>query len=344
MIIEDDRPDLIEHARQEKATNVTKIDISSPKAAEIAVNPLEPTIFHERWWLDIATDGRCKFSEVVEKGKVVGRMPYVLKENRKLSIIDMPPLTHFLGPATVDGKAKENTRFLRRLDITRALIEQLPKVSSTYIKCHRGVSDILAFQNQAFRSSVQFTHEISPQPIQDVWAGMRDKGRNGIRIARNSLTVYRDVTSDEFIQAYGRNLESLGHKNYMNMSLAARIIESTLVRSRGMLVGARNAKGELLAAIFCVWDHGSYYYLMSTRTIDAHRGATSLLLWEAISDAMQKGLIFDFDGIVDEGSARLAANFSGTVAPRYIGTRETRGMHIMRALQSVRQLPNFFCR
>lgn len=344
MIIEDDRPNIIEYARQENATNVLHAIIPSSEATSNAANPLEPTIFHERWWLDIATDGRCKFSEVMEKGKVVGRMPYVLKENRKLSIIDMPPLTHFLGPATVDGRAKENTRFLRRLDITRALVEQLPRVSSTYIKCHRGVSDILAFQNQAFRSSVQFTHEILPRSVDEVWAGMRDKGRNGIRIARNSLTVCSKLTSKEFVDAYKRNLDSLGQRNYVDMSLAARIIEATLARSRGMLFGARNAKGELLAAIFCVWDHGSYYYLMSTRTIDAHRGATSLLLWEAISDAMHKGLIFDFDGIVDEGSARLAANFSGRVAPRYIGTRETRGMHIMRALQSVRQLPNFFCR
>ena len=344
MMIEDDSTNVVEQERQVAVINVAKITSPSHLIWASTFEPLEPTIFHERWWLDIATDGRCKYSEVVEKGKVVGRLPYVLKKNNKFSIIDMPPLTHFLGPATVDGKAKENTRFLRRLDITRALIEQLPKVSSTYIKCHRGVSDILAFQNQGFRSSVQFTHEILPQSADDVWAGMRDKGRNGIRIARNSLTVCRDLTSKEFIHLYRRNLESLGNKNYLDMRLVVGIIEATLIRSRGMLLGARNAAGELVAAIFCVWDRGSYYYLMSTRTIDAHRGATSLLLWEAISDAMQKGILFDFDGIVDEGGARLAANFSGTVAPRYIGTRETRGMHLLRGFQSIRQLPNFFCR
>ncbi|WP_075359751.1 hypothetical protein [Caballeronia sordidicola] len=182
MIIEDDLPITIEHGRRKKVSTVLKPTVPFLEAAPKALDPLEPTIFHEGWWLNVATDSRCRFSEVMEKGKIVGRMPYVLKENRKLSIIDMPPLTRFLGPATVDGKAKENTRFLRRLDITRALIEQLPKVSSTYIKCHRGVSDILAFQNQAFRSSVQFTHEISPQRVDEVWAGMRDKGRNGIRI------------------------------------------------------------------------------------------------------------------------------------------------------------------
>lgn len=298
-------------------------------------DPLEPTIFHERWWLDLATDGQCRFAEVSDKYRVVGRFPYFIRKRNGLSFLDLPPLTHFLGPAVAEGDGRDNRWFLRRLDVTRQLIEQIPKTSGCYIKCHRDVNDVLAFQNQAFRSSVQFTHEVPPAPIEHVWAGMRDKGRNGVRTAAKSLTIDHDIPAAEFIAFYGANLAARGHENVLDMGIAGRLIAATLARARGAIFGVRDPSGTLAAAIFCVWDTRSYYYLMSTRTESAHRGATSLLLWEAISEAMRRGLIFDFDGITSEGGARLAANFTSTVTPRYIATRESRAIHFWRALKVV---------
>jgi hypothetical protein len=58
---------------------------------------------------------------------------------------------------------------------------------------------------------------------------------------------------------------------------------------------------------------------------------------------MRRGLIFDFDGAINEGGARLAANFTATVTPRYIAIRESDAMRVLRALRSVRRKPNYFC-
>lgn len=320
-------------------------DISTPKNSTVrrTADRLEPTIFHERWWLDIATDGKCQFVEVVDNLRVIARLPYLAKRQHGFTLVHMPPLTHFLGPAIDDGGGKDNKRFLRRLDVARELIERLPPSSSCYIKCHRGATDILAFQNQGFRSAVQFTHEVHPQPVDAVWKGMRDKGRNGIRVARNFLNVDYDLTAMDFISFYNSNLESVGERNSLDMRVVGSLIEAALSKKRGALFGARDKAGHLTALIFCVWDGSSYYYLMATRTTTAHRGSISLLLWEAISDAMRRGLIFDFDGIINEGGARLAANFTPTVSPRYIATRESKAMRFWRAFQALRQEPNYFC-
>ena len=312
-------------------------------AAHQTDNPLEPTIFHESWWLDIATEGKCQFAEVVEKLKVIARLPYLARKQHGLTFVVMPPLTHFLGPAIVEGEGKDNKQFLRRLDVTRELIKQLPPTSSCSIKCHRDVTDVLAFQNQGFRSAVQFTHEIHPQSIDAVWKGMRDKGRNGIRQARDFLRLDYDLNANDFISFYNVNLDRLGLKNSIDMGLVSRLLGAALSKNRGALFGARDKAGKLASVIFCVWDDSSCYYLMSTRTNTAHRGATSLVLWEAISEAMRRGLIFDFDGIISEGSARLAANFAPTVAPRYIATRESKAMRFWRAFQAARREPNYFC-
>jgi len=46
-----------------------------------------------------------------------------------------------------------------------------------------------------------------------------------------------------------------------------------------------------------------------------------LVLWEAIQDAAQRGLIFDFDGLVNKESFAFYAGFGGMLCPRYVVTR-----------------------
>src|SRR5260370_4211739 len=175
-----------------------------------------------------------------------------------------------------------------------------------------------------------------------VWKGMRDKGRNCIRLARDFLRLDYDLNANDFISFYNVNLDRLGLKNSIDMGLVSRLLGAALSKNRGALFGARDKAGKLASVIFCVWDDSSYYYLMSIRTDTAHRGATSLVLWEAISEAMRRGLIFVFDGIISDGSARLAANFAPTVAPRYIATRESKAMRRSRPLQPARPTPQYF--
>lgn len=311
----------------------------------MSIGSLEPTLFHETWWLEAAAGGLVETARVVRNGKIIAQLPYYKRKHGfGLTSIDLPPLTHFLGPTILVRDSSEKNAFLERLDITRALIEQLPEVSEIYIKCHRGVSDVIAFQSCGFRSAVQFTHEIGPQDIGAVWAGMRDKGRNAVRKAGALYTVDQDVAVAEFLAFFMNNLRIRGRKSEQHPDRLQQIIAAAKARGRGSVKGARDETGTLGAAIFCAWDEGSYYYIMSTRTMNSHRGAISLLIWEGICDAMRRQLIFDFDGIPDEGSARLAANFSTTITPRYVAIRETKLMRIIRAVNALFVRPRFFWR
>jgi hypothetical protein len=44
-------------------------------------------------------------------GKTVGKLTYLLTRRKGLSHIIMPTLTHFLGPALLEGEGSANTRF-----------------------------------------------------------------------------------------------------------------------------------------------------------------------------------------------------------------------------------------
>lgn len=280
---------------------------------------LAPTIFHEDWWLTAATDGAYRAVEVKENGRVVARFPYLLRHYMGLPFHVMPPLTHFLGPAVHAREDNERTRFFHRLNLTRQLIDALPPSKILKIKCSGYMPDAVPFQEKGFKTSVQFTFEIVPQTEESIWQNLRSPRRTIIRGAmKNGLTVevYQDV--EGFLSFYKKNLTARNETSFVDLRICRSLIAASLERQRGRILVARDALGRICAAIFYVWDSKVAYYLMTSRALDSHSGAVSLLAWSAIKECASRGLIFDFDGLFNKGSVPFLTGFGAQVRPRYI--------------------------
>ena len=282
---------------------------------------LNPTVFHQSWWLDAVTQGRYSVAEVSAGGKIVGRLPYLVRNRFGLQGIWTPPLTYFLGPGIDEGEGSPNNRFLKRMEITRELIGKLPRSSWQCIRCHAGISDMIAFQKQRFRTYVQFTHEIQPAPFESLWQQMRNKTRNVIRRAEEQFILEELDDTEEFIRAHEINLAAEGECDTLDLNACRRVVAAALERKQGRIIAARNQKNEIVAANFCAWDSKTSFYVLSTRRQDAGNGAASLLIWEAIQHAAMRGLIFDFAGLGTQGSVLLYSGFGAAVSPRYVAVR-----------------------
>lgn len=289
--------------------------------SEARINPLIPTIFHEDWWLEAATDGQFEVAEVAAGGRIVGRLPFHKTKRFGLTLIRMPELTYFLGPAIDEGEGSPNTRFLKRLHITRELLQRLPRASWQYLKCHRGVTEVIAFQGSGFRTYVQFTHELAPHPVSVLWRQMRNKTRNVIRRAGERFSVTELSDPFEFLRFFERNLGLEGQVKELDWTLCRKILCASLDRRRGRILAARDKQNQMVAANFCVWDEISSFYLMSTRSRDSGNTATALLIWEAIKESARQGLIFDFAGLGNKGSILLYSGFGARVCTRYAALR-----------------------
>lgn len=180
---------------------------------------LAPTIFHQGWWLDVATKGQFETVEVREDGRVVGRLPFWRNRRSGLQSCNMPPFTHFLGPAVDPGSGHHTARYLRQLSITAALVAKLPPVASFRQKMHRGVMDLLPFQAAGFDASVQFTYEILADAEAVAWDAMRDKTRNAIRNGEKFYTISWEFEPDAFIAFYRNNLAARGQKENVDLSI-----------------------------------------------------------------------------------------------------------------------------
>jgi hypothetical protein len=289
-------------------------------------DPLVPTVFHAPWWLDIVSGGAWQAAEVMANGRVVGRFPYVLgRMPLGHALCGMPPVTHFLGPAIDEGSGAPCNRALKRAQITRDLLERMPKASGFYQKLSRDVTDTLLFQERGFQTSVQFTFEIAPAPKPLLWRNMRDKTRNVIRRAMESYAVERCFDPEAFTAAYARHLRQRGLRNHYDTKLLARLCAAASARGQGQILVVRGPARDIAAGIFCVSDATSTYYLLTTRDEAAGNGAVALLLWQAIQESAARGLIFDFDGVGVNGSRLFFTGFGGEVRPRYIVSRFSLG-------------------
>ncbi len=283
-----------------------------------------PTVFHESWWLDAATPGAWDEVTVKEGDRTVGRLPYLLRPGRLGGAqCQMPDFCHFLGPAIDAGNGAPCNRTLRRDKILRELIDRLPPHGMFSQRMHRGLSDVLVFSEAGFQTFAQFTFEIAPDPPDRLWAAMRDKTRNVIRRAEERHEVSDTLSPEEFARFYTEQAAMTGGESYYPAEGMARVTSAAISRDRGRILAALTPDGSVSAAIFCVWDATSCYYLLSMRQHGADNGATSLLIWEAIRHAAARGLIFDFDGLFTRGNRVFFVGFGGTVRPRFQVERRT---------------------
>jgi hypothetical protein len=275
------------------------------------------SIFHERWWLDISTDGHWSAATVMRDGQVLGELPYYVVRKGVWRVSRLPPLTRSLGPV-VNPLGLDSARdFRRRLDVTSQLIEQLPNLDCFFQVFDHRVEDALAFALRGFMVSVRYTFHISPDcSAAQAWARMHSKIRNSIRSASKKLTAAQIDTPSEFLTFYERNLASRSRTNAYGTAIMRDLVNAFVDRKAGRLLGAYDSFGRLTGAIGLVWDRDTVYYLLSSRAQDSPSGAISLLIWTAIQEAIDRKLVFDLDGFSSVATFNFLSGFGGTLKQR----------------------------
>jgi hypothetical protein len=298
------------------------------------------SVFHENWWLSTATAGRFQETVAMRDNNVVGRLPFVEKKQGPFRVLRMPPFTHMLGPAVDAGEGKPQTQLIRRLSVTRSLIEQLPPYSYFHqaldpsLDNGLALADGLAFQDREFAVSPQYTFAVDcRRSLDEMWTGLYLKTRQHVRRAEKVYSVRTVEDPNLFIQFYLKNVKTRGRANYLDFTNFPALFSECRARECGRILGAFDHMDAPIAMTYLVWGHGTMYYLLSTRSFDTpDQGAISLLIWSAMKEARELALVLDLDGVYSSGTARFLSNFGGQIKQRLIINRSRMPY---RALQSV---------
>lgn len=253
---------------------------------------------------------------------MIARLPFVVKSTLGLTRIRMPAFTHVLGPEVPLHVGKPQTQFARRMSLVRELIDQMPQFDECKMVLN-SLPDGLAFQSRGFVVRVQYSFRIRPvRDPEHAWMAMNYRVRQNIRRAEEKfdIGVLEDVQN--FVKFYDANLKARGRSDTLPLANFPKLFHAATRRGAAELLCARWPDGSPAAMIFTVWDASAAYYLLSTRARHSEdNGSICLLLWTAIQRASRRGLVFDFDGVSNDGTAKFYSQFGGYLHTRLIAYR-----------------------
>ncbi len=279
------------------------------------------SIFHEPWWLEAATDGKWGVVEVKQGDDVIGEMPYMLERKGLWRISELPPLTRTLGPVIKPQRAGGSDReWCYRMEIADQLVSKLPPCAHFHqlMDTRMSEAEAIAFSLHGYDVSIGYTMEIPPERTEsEAWSALRRNTRNWVRRATERLTIREIASPDSFVDFYDSNLAIRKRNNVYGSTIMRRVLGEVRTRNAGVMLGAFDDNGMLVAETALVWDDRAVYYMLSSRRADAHGGAISLLIWEAARIAREKKLIFDLDGISTATILDFLSGFGGRLVTRY---------------------------
>lgn len=293
-------------------------------------------IFHEDWWLEALAPGNWREVTCGGGGNVSGYLRFVERREFGMKICEMPKITRFLGPVVLNKPEKVEARNRSARSIVAELLAAIDGYAHVQMTLDTEFNDLTPFLAAGFSVSVHPTLLLDcRQPIEKLWSGLRDKARNVIRRARDSLAI-KDITDvRQFAQFYQDNLD--GDQSYFDLSLLIPAFSAAHARNQCRIVAAADPAGATHAMVLFIWDDKYVHYFMSTRDKRvAHAGAVSLLLWTGIEFAHGKGLHFDFDGGLEEESRfKFMQAFGGDLANRYEVRRTTAAFQAQRQVRRI---------
>jgi hypothetical protein len=298
---------------------------------------MRKSIFHEDWWLDALAPGRWREVTCERGGRTAGSLRFVERAEGSARICEMPPITRFLGPVIAPQTGKTETRIRSTHSIITDLLRQIAGHDHVEMTLDAGFGDLAPFLSAGYDVKVHptFLLDCKSQPIDVLWAGLRDKTKNIIRRARERLTVREIDDVSRFASFYEANLD--GAESYFDLSLLPSAFAAARARGQGKIVTAVDASGTAHAKVFFIWDDKYVHYFLSTRNRElAHPGAVSLLLWTGIELAHSLGRWFDFDGGIDNDARyRFVVAFGGELANRFDVVRSTANYRVRHTIRKI---------
>jgi len=290
----------------------------------------EPTIplFSRDWWLDAACGEDGWDVALVEKGgEIGGSLPYQVSRRYGRTVITMPKLTQTMGPWVRPTNHKSaRHRSASEAEVVSGLIEALPPFHYFYQNLHPSITNWLPFFWQDFRQTTRYTYVVPDlADLDKVQSELNRDVRRQIKQAQDKMVVEPSDDLTKFYELNSQVFERQGLKVPYSLEYVQRLDSACQDRGCRRILMARDANGEVHAALYFVWCEESAYALMSgTDSRFRDDGALKLLFWEAISFSSTVTGQFNFTGSMLKPIARVFGSF-GTVQVPYSNVTKANG-------------------
>lgn len=284
---------------------------------ELVARSPQGSVFATSWWLDAVAGERWRAHMVSENGAVVAAWPTVVSRSVFGVTHAGAPLTPFLGPLfpPEPNRLRRRSRELKAIDL---LLAELEPYAHLEARCHPDFDYWTPLHWRGFSQTTHYTWRLSaPRDTGALWSELRENVRREVRKAQKRGIVVEPGAPADLRALWEPALRRRGGGDVTtNPEVLARIDLAAGHRDARSILVARDGDGRLHASGYFVRDSRFAYYLVGASDPDLRgSGAFSLVLWQAIGEALERGLGFDFEGSMLPAVERFVSAFAGEPVP-----------------------------
>jgi hypothetical protein len=280
------------------------------------------SIFQQPWWLDAVAPGHWAEVTCERNGRIVARLPYVLRGRPQLRMLTQSTMTQTLGP-WVDRSSAERSPLSHEHELLAELESKLPPAIAFSQQFSPTMLNALPFRWAGYRLEMRYTYRLHGLRSTDtVWSGLRGNIRREIRKARKRVEVVEDLGVDRFHDVLSKTYARQGLPAPRSLAELERLEEACARHRAGTMLFARDEADRVHGVVWVVWDRQAAYYLLAGAEPDLRTsGASSLLVWEAIMRSHEHTDVFDFHGSMLQPIERFFRSFGARQTPYLSVTR-----------------------
>jgi hypothetical protein len=291
------------------------------------------TLFEEPYWLDCVAPGDWHAFELKQDNQIIGRLPYVIKHRYGVKAISVPWFTPWLGPWIRPSGGKRAHEINHQHQVLTTLIERLPKVQKTLIACAPEFQNLMALHWAGYQLRFGYTHRLtSLGDEQALWDGMRGQTRRVCRKAEKKTAINMERSIGDLIFILQKTYDRQGMDLSTSFPTLERIDVAMRARDQRRLYCAEDAKGQIHAAVYIVFDERHSFYLTGGGDPALRgSGAHGLAMWHAIIEAGKHSRIFDFEGSMLKPIENFIRGFGAQQVPSFWALRDSRAIRLFEA-------------
>ncbi|HEY3417342.1 MAG TPA: GNAT family N-acetyltransferase [Armatimonadota bacterium] len=275
------------------------------------------SIFTERWWMDIVTNGGMRLLGCFRKGLLVGGLPIWPCVTLGVRRLRQPPLAPYWGPILREEKPGEKyvTQLSNEFAILRALAKELASWSDVILQFHPSLTNWLPFYWEGYAQSTRYTYRLNDlSDLNQVTGNIHKTNLAAIRTANKHGLKIVDET-DIMIPIEMSNLSMKRQKAMASPEIRRfwpKLARAAQERGRLAISAAVDHVGNVHAADALVWDDRVCYSLVGGGVPEyRHTCGGVLVVWHQIQLAAKMGRIFDFEGSMIEPIELFMRRFGG---------------------------------
>ncbi|MCL4870650.1 MAG: GNAT family N-acetyltransferase [Anaerolineae bacterium] len=280
------------------------------------------TLFHTTIWLK-ASDLPFRIYALFKGEKIVGGLVVSFKETNWFGrITERPTLTPYTGLVVFAPTSKRTTAYTQFKEIATKIIESVKSdFTEINLRLSPYVYDVQPFIWAGFKTGVRYTYIVEIARLEDTWLNLDENRRRNIKKAEKiGLTICSSLNLLDCISLFRATRSQSDVWEPLVVRYATHLQEHGLAKT----IGVRDSDGNLIAAVYIVWDRYRSYYLLggfNEQVTDRQAGqvAMSFALWDAMCFSRNELGLFEFDleGSMIPGVELFFRKFGGQLKPFY---------------------------